>query len=1136
MPVSAVRVLRAVAGEEPTDAELLGRFADRRDEAAFALLVRRHGAMVYGVCRRMLPEHDAEDAFQAVFLVLAQKARTAALREVANWLYGVARRAALQSRRSITRRRERTGQMPDCPAPEPTPLSALRAALDEELSRLPDIYRTVVVLCDLEGRTRREAAGLIGCPEGTVSGRLSRARELLAKRLARHATAVSVAAVVAATAAARVPAVLPPTATIPPRVAALTRDVLCVMSGGKIMNTTAALILVACAGFGMALRAGQGKADAPATPAPPVEGAAPPAADGSTRWAVTVVFVKAGAAELLKGEASVPADERAVLTAFLTEAFVADPPERDGSRDLAAVFDRGLIDSRVERLRRLGLVTTREPVAVRAVPGKTAAVRLVQPYLDPQPERMAANWGFEVSDRKGGRRIGLTRHYTLDGTPAHGGRAFASVRLDGDRAAVLPWHFNVFGARDLREAFTKAYGGETFVIVRPEQAGPKYPEPADSTAWGDEVGGLQAGLRFKDGKQTYHHGETAKLEVKFRNVGTADVKLTHGLLRESPPRITDAGGERVFVTMPPRLGIIVIPTERVLKPGETVILYTPELAVEGRLIGQTGPAPLVRTPTIRVEPGRFKVVLGGMVHSHTKLATGAAAFEVKAAAAPQAATVWGKEVGGLQAGLGLKGGNKTFRHGETADVVLRVRNVGKEPVEFKHIWAFFVENPPTVTTPDGRTVRFPRVAAEGMQRPRSTTVAPGKDVELYTWKLELRPAKWLGNDGVESLYGTGKFGLRCERVVGPTASVSEHPNPGFDKLATGTLELDVNAAPPEKQKALTPDEAVRVAGPPPTDGATRGAVNAVRQEEPPPPERAAGRGAPTDSAAFLQKLRARDARFDNRSIEVEQCWVETVSPRGILSRQRRDAIRFGQTDPGLPAEIPADFQQPHRLRHLLTIRGAEVTMENLGDREAIKEPRFVSVNSGRRNSSAGGFQRAWSPEANYLFLGDAPGLGDAFHKDLWRLQWPCGIGAARFIDSVESVRADGDQWIVKGQMALRSSYRPDDATRGRDPFELRLDRDLVVRRAWIRFGHDRYEIETRGVLKSPDGAAVAESGTYRLLQGHPEAPTEQFDFAVISVSAPLAADEYTRRIRIDPPPQTEVRDWRSDRRAPWRVK
>src|SRR6185437_3883428 len=103
------------------DADLLERFIDRRDEAAFALLVRRHGDMVYGVCRRLLPtDQDAEDAFQAAFLVLAEKARTVNPREaVGNWLYGVARRAALLARRSIARRRERMTELTDLPAPAP---------------------------------------------------------------------------------------------------------------------------------------------------------------------------------------------------------------------------------------------------------------------------------------------------------------------------------------------------------------------------------------------------------------------------------------------------------------------------------------------------------------------------------------------------------------------------------------------------------------------------------------------------------------------------------------------------------------------------------------------------------------------------------------------------------------------------------------------------------------------------------------------------------------------------------------------------------------------------------------------------------------------------------------------------------
>ncbi len=257
---AAVRYLSAAASGE-TDAELLGRFIDRRDESAFALLVRRHGAMVYGVCRRILPtDQDAEDAFQATFLVLAKKASTAP-REVANWLYGVARRAALLSRRSISRRRERVGEVPERPANR---ADELRSLLDEELSRLPDTYRAVLVLCDLEGRTRREAAALLGWPEGTVAGRLVRARELLAKRLA---PAILIAALPVGQASARVPEILPLTAAIPPAVAALTREVLGAMLRGKLVKAATVVLLLCSAGFGMVLQAGPDKAAPKETPA-----------------------------------------------------------------------------------------------------------------------------------------------------------------------------------------------------------------------------------------------------------------------------------------------------------------------------------------------------------------------------------------------------------------------------------------------------------------------------------------------------------------------------------------------------------------------------------------------------------------------------------------------------------------------------------------------------------------------------------------------------------------------------------------------------------------------------------------------------------------------------------------------------
>jgi RNA polymerase sigma factor (sigma-70 family) len=195
-----------------TDGQLLGRFLEERDPAAFAALVRRHGPMVWGTVRRLLSHHDAEDAFQAAFLVLFRKAASVRPREmVASWLHGVARQAALHARRTAGRRRAKERQVGEMPEPAVAGRDVwrdLRPVLDEELSRLPDKYRAVVVLCDLEGKTRKEVARQLGWPEGTVAGRLARARAVPARRLARHGLAVTgaaLAAVLAEKAAAGVP-------------------------------------------------------------------------------------------------------------------------------------------------------------------------------------------------------------------------------------------------------------------------------------------------------------------------------------------------------------------------------------------------------------------------------------------------------------------------------------------------------------------------------------------------------------------------------------------------------------------------------------------------------------------------------------------------------------------------------------------------------------------------------------------------------------------------------------------------------------------------------------------------------------------------------------------------------------------
>jgi RNA polymerase sigma factor (sigma-70 family) len=174
-----------------TDGQLLSEYIARREEAVLAVLVRRHGPMVWSACRRILRNyHDAEDAFQATFLVLVRKAASIVPREmVANWLYGVAHQTALKARATASKRKGRERQVTEMPEPviaEQRFWRDLQPVLDEELSRLPDKYRSVIVLCDLECRTRKEAARQIGCPEGTVAGRLARARVMLAKRLARH--------------------------------------------------------------------------------------------------------------------------------------------------------------------------------------------------------------------------------------------------------------------------------------------------------------------------------------------------------------------------------------------------------------------------------------------------------------------------------------------------------------------------------------------------------------------------------------------------------------------------------------------------------------------------------------------------------------------------------------------------------------------------------------------------------------------------------------------------------------------------------------------------------------------------------------------------------------------------------------
>jgi RNA polymerase sigma factor (sigma-70 family) len=186
-----------------TDAQLLEAFLVARSEAAIRAIIRRHGPMVFGVCKRFLPEHhDAEDAFQAVFLVFIRRADSIRPRsQLANWLYGVALKTARKTRAYLGKKRFREqsmGEVPDHCVTQSHEWSDFWSLLDRELERLPAIYRTPIVLCDLEGKSRREAARLLGILDGTLSGRLARGRRQLAARLSRRGVTLSGAALAAA--------------------------------------------------------------------------------------------------------------------------------------------------------------------------------------------------------------------------------------------------------------------------------------------------------------------------------------------------------------------------------------------------------------------------------------------------------------------------------------------------------------------------------------------------------------------------------------------------------------------------------------------------------------------------------------------------------------------------------------------------------------------------------------------------------------------------------------------------------------------------------------------------------------------------------------------------------------------------
>ncbi len=313
-----------------TDAQLLERFLSRHDEAAFELLVWRHERMVLSVCRRVLhDDHEAEDAFQATFLVLVRKAGSIGRREaVASWLYRVAYRCALRARKARAKRSAEPGH--DLTATEARPAASseetdLWLLLQDEVARLPEKYRAPFVLCYLEGKTYDEAAGQLTCPKGTLSTRLTKARELLRDRLVRRGVTLSAGAlaVVLGEQAARaaVPATLidstvraalayaagkgAAAGVVPARVAFLTEGVIQAMGWTRFKMTATGFVLAAAMLAGGVLadqRPAAKQAAAPKVPTKPAAGTRAPSDQERLQGVWRIVSVTADGQKVEQAE------------------------------------------------------------------------------------------------------------------------------------------------------------------------------------------------------------------------------------------------------------------------------------------------------------------------------------------------------------------------------------------------------------------------------------------------------------------------------------------------------------------------------------------------------------------------------------------------------------------------------------------------------------------------------------------------------------------------------------------------------------------------------------------------------------------------------------------------------------------
>jgi RNA polymerase sigma factor (sigma-70 family) len=334
-----------------TDLQLLERFTCHRDETAFQALVERHGPMVLRVCRAVLRDPaDADDAFQATFLVLVRRAGSLWVREsLGPWLFQVAGRTAARARLAAVRRRRyelRAAEMVARP-PHEGECDDLVRLVHEEVSRLPERYRTAVVLCLLEGLTTEQAAQHLNCPVGTVHSRLARGREQLRRRLSRRGLAAPAGIWAVGCARKGASAAVPPAladstiraalrlaighvsaGAVPTSVAALTGMILRTMLMAKIRVTMATLLLVVgvvAVGGGVLSRQGPGdrklREASQVKGAGPVNNIAPQRAESDKPAGAEAAKAPTASKALETAKAAIAANRSAVKSIVLTGKY-----------------------------------------------------------------------------------------------------------------------------------------------------------------------------------------------------------------------------------------------------------------------------------------------------------------------------------------------------------------------------------------------------------------------------------------------------------------------------------------------------------------------------------------------------------------------------------------------------------------------------------------------------------------------------------------------------------------------------------------------------------------------------------------------------------------------------------------------